>query len=232
MIYCANSDTGDRREKAQHELLAIYGQAIQRYLLGALRDENIAADVYQDFAVRFLRGDFKNATQEKGRFRGFLKVVLSRMVSDHYRQLKRKPTAQLDSQIVIPDDADQEYHESEFARVWRDQMLTMAWELLAEEQRKSNKPWLTVLRMRVENPDMRSVMLADQLSETLGEEVTPTHYRVLLHRAREKFSRFLINTVAETLRDNSLDAIEEELANMELLQYCQSTLTQQKKSNL
>lgn len=226
MVYTANQE-GDDQSVAQRELLARYGTAIQSYLRGALRDPVAAEDAYQEFAVKFLNGSFKNANHEKGRFRSFLKVVLSRLVADHFRSLKRKPTVQMDSQVVVPEKSDDVGEkEREFLNFWRDQMLTLAWQQLAEEERDSSMPWMTVLRLRVEKPDLRSADLALELSEKLKEEVTPTRLRVLLHRAREKFSKHLIAAVGQTIQEDTLDSVEQELAELELLKYCQRTIEQ------
>ncbi len=232
MVYHAHEEGGAQRAQAQHELLARYGSAIQRYLAGALRDPTAADDVYQEFAVKFLRGDFRSAREEKGRFRSFLKVILGRLVADHYRHQIRRPAQQLDSSIQLSDSADAEQREQEFLTVWRDEMLTRAWSDLAEEEGRTGKPWMRVLKLRVENPNLRSSELADALSREIGEEVTATRVRVILHRARERFSNFLISAVAETLPTATLEAIEQELAELKLLQYCQALLEQRKqKSN-
>jgi RNA polymerase sigma-70 factor (ECF subfamily) len=52
---------------AQQRLLERYTGAVRRYLLGALKDEDAAQDVFQDFALAFLRGDFQRADRDKGR---------------------------------------------------------------------------------------------------------------------------------------------------------------------
>src|SRR5262245_18556900 len=59
---------------AQRALLQRYCGAVYRYLLGALLDEAAAEDLFQDFALRFLRGDFRRADPGKGRFRDYLKT--------------------------------------------------------------------------------------------------------------------------------------------------------------
>jgi DNA-directed RNA polymerase specialized sigma24 family protein len=229
MVYRANRPEDDQQGFAQAELLGRYGAAIQRYLHGALRDASAADDLYQEFAVRFLRGDFARAHQEKGRFRGFLKVILGRMVADHFRKNIRHPTHQLDSQILIPDESTQEKRDQEFASVWRDQMLTQAWQKLAEEEQQSGKPWMKVLKFRVDHPTARSAELAELLAAEIGEPVTATRLRVLLHRSREKFADYLISAVAQTLQDDSIDAVEEELAELELLRYCQASINQRRE---
>ncbi len=229
MVYTAHTDSGEKRSDAQHALLARYAAAIQRYLLGALKDQTAADDAYQDFAVKFLRGDFRNADPEKGRFRNFLKVVLSRLVADHYRRGIRRPTRPLDSTIQVPDESEQEQREQEFLTVWRDEMLTRAWRDLATEEAETGKPWMRVLKLRVENPDWRSEQLAAALAEQTGEECTAARLRVTLHRSRERFSNYLIQAVTETLPTATLDAIEEELAELELLQYCAAAIESRKK---
>lgn len=231
MVYTAHGGPDQKQAEAQRALLARYGPAIQRYLLGALRDPTVADDAYQEFAVKFLRGDFRSASEEKGRFRNFLKVVLSRIVADHFRHQIRKPTQQMDSTIQVADDADSERREQEFVNVWRDELLTRAWSDLADEEGRTGKPWMQVLRLRVEHPEWQSADLANALAEKIGESVSPARLRVTLHRARERFSNFLISAVAETLRDSSLAAIEEELADLQLLQFCQSVLEQRKRQS-
>jgi hypothetical protein len=56
---------------AQHALMDRYYGAAYRYLLGATRNEEAALELFQDFAVRFLRGDFRRADPERGRFRDY-----------------------------------------------------------------------------------------------------------------------------------------------------------------
>src|SRR5690606_11807256 len=60
--------------------------AVYRYLLGATRDEEAAEELFQEFALRFLRGDFANVRPERGRFRRYLKTVLINMVNDLHRE--------------------------------------------------------------------------------------------------------------------------------------------------
>ena len=64
----------DDAARARRTLLQRYSGAAYRYLLGAIRDEDAAADLFQDFALRVLRGDFHGANRSKGRFRSYLKT--------------------------------------------------------------------------------------------------------------------------------------------------------------
>src|SRR5580704_6272673 len=63
-------------EAAMELLLAQYQVAIRSYLLGALQDLDAADEVYQDFAVKLVRGDFQNVDPARGRFRDLIKTAL------------------------------------------------------------------------------------------------------------------------------------------------------------
>ena len=226
IIFHAHSATLSDRHDAQQQMIARYGKAIQRYLFGAFRDEAAAEETFQEFVIRFLRGDYGSAHPEKGCFRGFLKVVLSRLVADHYRKLSRRRESSLDTQTLGADDGDEQ--SPEFLEIWRDELLTQTWHRLAEEEKQSGKPWMTVLRLRVEKPHWRSHELAEELAAEIGKAVTANRLRVLLHRSRGKFANHLIDVVAESLGSSSLEDVEDELAEIRLLQYCQSVLEQRK----
>src|SRR5262245_54474212 len=76
---------------AQAALLARYRDAAVRYLLGAVRDADAAEELAQEFALRFLRGDFRRASPEKGRFRDYLRTALIHLVDDFHRARRATP---------------------------------------------------------------------------------------------------------------------------------------------
>ncbi|MFO0953889.1 MAG: sigma factor, partial [Isosphaeraceae bacterium] len=82
------------QEQAQARLLRRYGAAVYRYLLASLRDQDAADELFQEFALRFIRGDFHRADQTKGRFRDFLKTALFRLIVDAQRRRRRVLEAQ------------------------------------------------------------------------------------------------------------------------------------------
>ncbi len=224
IIFQAHGEGPGDRGRAQQELISRYGDAILRYLRGAFRDESLAEEAFHEFVLRLYRGDYRHVHPQKGRFRGFLKVVLSRLVADHYRVLTRRRELPLETSVEIPDASVTQESERSFDQTWRDEMLTKAWQRLGEEERRASMPWMTILRMRVENPELRSIELAAMLADRLGEQVTPSRQRVLLHRSREKFANHLIDAVSDSIESDSIDDVEEELAQMELLQYCDVVL--------
>src|SRR5438045_2159010 len=83
LVFQAHQGQGSEDLAAQQQLVLRYHGAVYRYLLGMLRDPGVAEELAQEFAVRFLRGDFKEAHPQRGRFRDFLKTSLRHVVIDH-----------------------------------------------------------------------------------------------------------------------------------------------------
>jgi len=223
ILFDAHGDA-DTAGAARHQILLRYGDAVRRYLGGALRDEPAADETFQDFALRLLRGDYAGVHPEKGRYRSFLKTVLSRLVADHYRKQSRRREQGLPNEPTFGDAAAEHGADADFCQMWRDELLTRVWTRLADEEVATKKPWMTVLRLRVELPKLRSAQLALLLGEKIGQPVTATGLRVLLHRSREKFAAYLIDVVTESIDNDDWDAVEQELAELQLLQYCQAAL--------
>jgi RNA polymerase sigma factor (sigma-70 family) len=217
---------------AQQQLLDRYGGAVRRYALSALRSEDAADDVLQEFSLKFLRGDFANANPERGRFRAFVKTIVYRLIVDYQRRNKKRALeGAMHSNIAEPevDDSDPSGDDLLFQTSWRDELLGRCWQRLADDERKSGKPYHTVLRYRVDHPDLRSPELAAGLSKQLGKEINAGAVRVLLHRSRELFGEMLLDEVAESLTSNSLDDAEQELIDLELHEYCRPALEKRRE---
>src|SRR5947208_2379599 len=76
MLQQAHVGQEEAARLAQEQLLQLYGGAVRRYLSACVRQPDVADELFQEFAVRFLQGGLKGASQEKGRFRHYLKGVL------------------------------------------------------------------------------------------------------------------------------------------------------------
>jgi RNA polymerase sigma-70 factor (ECF subfamily) len=210
---------------AQEQFLMRYQQAVRRYLIACLGNPDAADELWQDFSLRFVRGDFRNANPEKGRFRDLLKSALYHLIVDYHKRRQRgmpqigsnapEPAADMSSTF----DSDRQ-----FLDTWRANLLAKAWEALAEEERRTGKLMHTVLHFRALNPDMRSAQMALELSGRLGREVSADWVRKWLHIAREKFAEYLLSEVSVSLSDTSTDAVEQELIDLELYQYCKIAL--------
>lgn len=216
----AHADETVEARSAQQEMLDRYGPAIRRYLLAAFRDETAADDAYQEFALRFIKGDYGSADPDKGRFRSFLKTILYRLVVEHHRGQKRRKLQDVKSQLAEPEVYDPDESDANFRESWRDELLKRAWAGLKQVEQTTDRPVHTVMLARVNAPQARSQELANALTNQLGKQVTATHVRVMLHRARDEFSRLLLAEVSETLDAPSRSQVEEELIELGLLEYC------------
>src|SRR5262245_42007918 len=82
---------GAAANDARRSVLFRYGGAVYRYLLASTRDPHAADDLSQEFALRFVRGDYDHADPARGRFRDLVKTVLCHLVVDHFRKRKVVP---------------------------------------------------------------------------------------------------------------------------------------------
>jgi RNA polymerase sigma-70 factor (ECF subfamily) len=222
----AHQGPEDAMRVARQRLLERYGGAVRRYLLGALREPDAADELFQEFALRFLRGDFRRADPERGRFRNFLKTSLFRLVV-YYRRRQHKQPLPLRSDFFEPAVTDPEpvdCCDQEFLRSWRDELLARAWAALERVQEKTGQPYHVVLRFRAEHPNTTSPEMAERLTATLGRPLTSAGVRQLLHRARERFADTLLAEVAQSLTRPTAEYIEQELMELGLLDYCRPAL--------
>ncbi len=128
-------------QSAQQRLLERYGGAVRKYALSALRNEDAAEDVFQEFALKFVRGDFGNADPERGRFRAFVKTVVYRLIVDYQRRVKKLGReGAVHSNIAEPADSEDTKNADEaFRTSWRDELLTRCWQRLEADQRNGRK---------------------------------------------------------------------------------------------
>jgi RNA polymerase sigma factor (sigma-70 family) len=230
VLFAAHTGQAQSTGAAQAELLQRYSAAVYRYLLAAVRDSNIADDLFQEFALRFVRGDFKGADRERGRFRDFLKTSLYHLIVDHQRKQQRRllslspeapePTADTDP---VPES------DQEFMAIWRAELLNRAWDGLAEMERQTGQPLHTVLRWRTDHPEMRSPQMAEQLAGRVGKPITAEWVRKRLFVAREKFTEFLLEEVERSLDHPTTESLEQELLDLGLFEYCQAALERRRK---
>jgi RNA polymerase sigma-70 factor (ECF subfamily) len=220
----AHSGSRHAASAAQLELLGRYGGAIERYLGGALRDADAAAELSQEFALRFIRGDFHNVSPERGRFRDYVKTVLFRMVANYQRERGRAAHS-LEFEVADPH-CGNESDEEEFLDSWRRELLHRAWLALEELERNQGQPYHTLLKLRLDDPEgeLTSGELAAFLESELGRKFTADGVRKLLQRAREKFAELLLENVLHSLNHPTGDQLEHELRDLGLLAYCRAAL--------
>ena len=117
MIARAHGGPPQADAEAQQRFMDRYHGAVYRYFLAVLRDPDAAHELFQTFAYRFLRGDFKKFDPGKGRFRDYLKAALLNMVRDHWKRqpsLRHLPLEEIPELAASAQD-DQETLDREFA---------------------------------------------------------------------------------------------------------------------
>jgi RNA polymerase sigma-70 factor (ECF subfamily) len=218
----AHGGAGAGALQAQSRLLARYGPAMFRYVLKATRDRDLADELYQEFALKLVRGDYRNADPGRGRFRDFLKTSLYHLIVDARRRLGRAPRPLAGE---APDVAESmEAADAHFASIWRDELIARTWAALEATERDGGPPVFTVLRLRTDHPDLRSAAMAERLSARFGRPVSAEWVRKWLARAREAFVDRMLDDVAESLVDPSPEGIEAELIDLGLLDQCRAGL--------
>jgi DNA-directed RNA polymerase specialized sigma24 family protein len=217
----AHQGPADAAGAARQLLLERYGGAAYLYLLAAVGDADAADDLFQELALRFLRGDFQRADPRRGRFRDYLKAALIHLVHDHRRARQRQPLPFGDA--FEPARAlDGPEEESTFLASWRAELLDRTWKALAA----ANPTYHAVLLLRIDNPDAPSAWLAERLSEQLGKPIDAAWVRKTLQRAHRKYARLLVEEVKASLAAPTPEAVRQELLELDLLKYCRSALAE------
>lgn len=207
---------------ARASLIERYGEAVRRYLMASLRDPDAVDDAFQEFSLRFVRGDFSGVSPEKGRFRNYLKTVVYHLIADFGRARKKHQAAAIEHESLLAAPVTDEANrmDAEFLAGWREALLNRAWDRLRLEEKSSGKPWFTVLRCRAECPEARSPELAQIVTQRTGREVSSGNVRVLLHRARDRFAELLMADVRESLVAADHVGVQQELMDLNLWTYC------------
>ncbi len=225
MLHQAHQGSPDEAAAARQLLMQRYCGAVYRYLLGAVRDPSAAEDLTQEFALRFIQGRFRQADPAHGRFRSYVKTALFHLVDDWRRSQSKLPRASsLEGDEPVPAPDENAAAEQAFRESWRQELLSRAWKGLELVQEQTGQPYHAVLRFRVDHPAMPSPQMAEALTERLGKPFSAAGVRQLLHRARERFSELLLEETRQSLEGAGQDQLQEELAELNLLKYCQAAL--------
>jgi RNA polymerase sigma-70 factor (ECF subfamily) len=211
LLWEANGNDPAHRSAARGELLLRYVAPVYRYLRAVVRDSARAEDLCQEFALRFLRGDFRHADPNRGRFRNYLKSALCHLAAEEAKRERgrfRPLSEQLDTPVPDADDC--------FVDLWRSGLIDRTWNALAQ----SSKVFYETLRMKSNHPDHTSAMLAEELTRCEGRHITAESARQTLHRARERFAELLRAEVAASIPTDDPAVVDAELADLGLLVYC------------
>lgn len=223
LVFQAHSDRPEQAALAQEALMVRYSGAVHRYLLGALRNADLASDLSQEFALRFLRGEFHRADPSRGRFRDFVKRSLRNLMISHLRSQARGPRPVAPAAEPAAQDPEPDFDRA-FLESWRRELMARAWQALADLQKRTGQAYYTVLRCRVDHPDLRSPDLAAILTLQLGRAISAVGVRRALLRARQRFVEYLMEEVRTSLQDPTPEELEQELIDLDLHEYCRPAL--------
>jgi RNA polymerase sigma factor (sigma-70 family) len=216
---------------ARQQLLERYEPVVRLYLRGLLRGrpdrEEAVEECVQNFALRFVSGGFRGADPTRGRFRDYLKAAV-RNLAISYQRNGRMQVQHLDD--YEPPVEDPSLHESdrEFLKIWRDELLARTLKALAAEDERSGQHLYTVLRFRMDHPEMRSPEMAEHLGARVGKPVNSGWIRKRLFLARERFAELLLGEVLQSLDNPRQEQLEQELIELGLFDYCRSALEQRR----
>jgi len=223
-LFRAHGGCAEEARAAQEAIIERYSSTVYRYLRKVLGDADAADEVFQQFALGLVRGDFRHADPSKGRFRDYLKLSLLRLVSKYRRRAAGEP---LGAEQAAASQAFQTEDQltSAFLASCRDDLLDRAWAKLRDLESQTGQPFFSVLDYRAHHPQATSEQMAEDLSGQPGcRGATPAGVRKTLERARMKFADLLLDEVAEGLGSPTRDALEQEIIDLGLHSYCRSAL--------
>lgn len=239
MVIQAHGAQTSQITTAQEKIIERYSGAVYRYLLAVLRDRDAADEVLQEFALRVVKGGFRHANQDRGRFRDYVKTAVMRLVTDYYRRRKRRRPvfggADIDNvgEVAAPSPTPDANFDESFITSCRDELLGRAWRGLQLMEESAGQPFYSVLNFRARHPETKSDAMAEALTDQLQPEkpFTAAGIRKTLERARQKFSELLLYEVSQMLGRHTPDELEEEVIELGLQPYCQSALSKRHRGS-
>lgn len=211
----------EQRIAARQELLQRYDRAVRAYLVKVLRDADAADDVFQEFALRVVRGDLQRADPSRGRFRNFVKTTIYHLMIDYQRRQKARPRFRQDSDPEpVWEPPELAEMDRELLQSWREEFLVRGWQLLEQAEQAGGSPHHTVLRVKCAHPDLKSPELAAELSKQLGKPVTAVNCRKMLDRARHRLAQLLVEQVVAARQPRTRADLLDELTDLGLADSC------------
>ena len=217
MVLEGHAGEADSAATALAALAQRYSAVIYRYLLGAVRDPDAAAELSQELALRILRGGFRHADPKRGRFRDYLKTALIHLVDD-YKTAQCAPAPAPADRRARPPHSSRRGRACRFRRELAPELLDRTWKALAAAQ----PMYHAVLLYRVGNPDATSAQIAEEVGAGLGTTLRADQVRKALQRSHAKFADLLVDEVATSLAEPSRDELAQELSELDLLKYCRT----------
>jgi len=191
-------------------LCRAYWQPVCNYIMGKGVDPAGAADITQDFFVKFLSLNSLNAADpEKGRFRALILASVNHHLHNHWRAQRaaKRGGGEIHMEIAALETADEpgvSDDKTDFDRAWAKHVVALAYTGLQEEYEGSGRGEIfkKMSYLLLEDEEM-PVDLGPALKMSQGG------LKVALHRMRRRFGLHLVRQVEETLSEG--DSVTEEL---------------------
>lgn len=212
--------------KDPHRFILRYSLAIRAYLMALIRHEQDVEDVLNDFLTRFVERGLPRIDDGRGRFRDYLKVAVRNTAITFLR--RKRPPQLSDQQWDAVEDRTLGEADAAYDSQWTRCLLDRIWQAVeAYESAHDGSHCATVLRIHLDYHEREdSTQLAQRLSAAIGRPIRPDAYRKQLSRARQLFGELLIAEIGQTLEKPSREFIEDELADLGLLERLRSLLDQ------
>jgi DNA-directed RNA polymerase specialized sigma24 family protein len=206
-----------------------YYGAVLRFLMTLVKkDDELAMELANEFAKRFLEGKYERFDPKRGRFRHYLKECLRNLVHDHWRKIQSRREQPLPDSQMLPPSAlpSPALVDGQFAESFRTELISRTYAALAEFDKGNRTSHYTVMLVRTheDNRAKSSAELVEPLSAKLGRPLTVVNVRMLVHRARMKFAELLVADVRFALGEATTEQLQQELCDLNLFDYCKPLL--------
>jgi DNA-directed RNA polymerase specialized sigma24 family protein len=223
LLHQAHQPTSETAQEARAAVVQRYIRPIYRYLSRVMENSDAAEDVAHEVVLKLMQGQFSGVAQERGRFRDYLKSVLLNSARAWKKRASKEASIQTEERDIP---ADKETRE--FDHCVREELMQSAWQDLQEFENRTKLPYASVLRWRTSSEETSTEALRQELFSLTGRELSSSHARKILQRARDQFSYLIIERIRQLLPPDqrSPSAIEEELLALGLHSMCRSALAQ------
>jgi hypothetical protein len=201
-----------------------YANPVQSYLQALLNNKDDAEEVAQEFFLWVSEHGLPRASQDRGRFRDYLKKVVR---SKALTFLRNKQPCGSDAELpnLPAPPGSESSSEQQWLLHWQRCLLKRAWKRLHEYQKRSPQcRYFTVLHLCASYPQEDSRQLAARASSLAGSPLTAEAFRKQVSRARRVFAELLVREVANTIDPVTPAEVEEELVALGLMTYVRDYL--------
>jgi DNA-directed RNA polymerase specialized sigma24 family protein len=222
----AMEEARQQQRTAREQEIQRYQPASTAYLSAMVKNADRAAEVWEGVIEKWLEGKLSGYDPAQS-FRSYLKGVLRNAVFTHSRNRRRaveQAMQQFEDEHEVAG-ALESAASMAFDQRLKEDLMERTLSSMREEnsqQHDAIRMMMTAVANNSDPPSSRE--LAQVLSRQSGTSVSDEAARQIKSRARERFPRELIRQTQQMTGSSDLDRLEETLADLGLLVYCEKTL--------